>query len=74
MGMAHQIDEVSPSDPVSYYRARYYDTVTGRFLSEDPIGFEGGFNLYRYVKNQPTRYVDPTGKAISSVAGSTSIK
>jgi RHS repeat-associated protein len=50
-----------------YYRARYYDTVTGRFLSEDPIGFEGGFNLYRYVKNQPTRYVDPTGKAISSV-------
>jgi RHS repeat-associated protein len=52
---------------LQYSRARYYDPATGRFLSEDPIGFRGGLNLYRYVKNQPTRYVDPTGKAISSV-------
>jgi RHS repeat-associated protein len=50
-----------------FYRARCFDPATGRFLSEDPIGFRGGLNLYRYVKNQPTRYVDPTGKAISSV-------
>jgi RHS repeat-associated protein len=27
-----------------YYRARYYDPATGRFLSEDPTGFAGGIN------------------------------
>lgn len=33
-----------------------------RFLSPDPIGFAGGdVNLYRYVKNNPLRYVDPFG-------------
>ncbi|MAZ48553.1 MAG: hypothetical protein CME65_08315 [Halobacteriovoraceae bacterium] len=41
---------------------RYYNPDTGRFLSEDPIGFLGrDFNLYRYVGNRPTRYTDPTG-------------
>ncbi|WP_353933154.1 RHS repeat-associated core domain-containing protein [Okeanomitos corallinicola] len=33
-----------------YYRARYYDQATGRFLSEDPIGFDGGdSNFYRII-------------------------
>jgi len=32
-----------------YYRARYYDPMTGRFISKDPIGFRGGINLYSYV-------------------------
>ncbi|MFC1643473.1 RHS repeat-associated core domain-containing protein [Chlamydiota bacterium] len=45
-----------------YYRARYYDADLGRFISKDPIGFEGdGPNLYAYVKNNPIRYVDPYG-------------
>ncbi|MCL6508391.1 MAG: RHS repeat-associated core domain-containing protein, partial [Bryobacteraceae bacterium] len=45
-----------------YYRARYYDPHTGRFLSEDPIGFAAGdSNLSRYVENGPTNWVDPTG-------------
>ncbi|NEQ42457.1 MAG: DUF4258 domain-containing protein [Leptolyngbya sp. SIOISBB] len=36
----------------------------GRFLSEDPIGFDAGdANLYRYVFNSPTNYTDPTGEA-----------
>jgi RHS repeat-associated protein len=50
-----------------FYRARYFDPGTGRFLGEDPIGFRGGLNLYRYVKNEPTRYVDPSGTALTSV-------
>ncbi|OFZ18979.1 MAG: hypothetical protein A2X94_13605 [Bdellovibrionales bacterium GWB1_55_8] len=47
-----------------YYRARMYDPGTGRFLTKDPIGFEGGdTNLYRYVGNSPLSYVDPFGLA-----------
>jgi len=46
-----------------YYRARWYDSNLGRFISEDPIGFAGGdVNLYSYVKNQPLALRDPTGK------------
>ena len=44
-----------------YYRARYYDPQTGRFLSEDPIGFHGGINKYVYALNDPTKYRDPGG-------------
>ncbi|HEX8265940.1 MAG TPA: RHS repeat-associated core domain-containing protein, partial [Pyrinomonadaceae bacterium] len=45
-----------------YYRARWYDSQLGRFISEDPIGFAGGdINLYGYVKNNPIRFTDPFG-------------
>jgi RHS repeat-associated protein len=46
-----------------YYRARYYDPSTGRFISEDPIGFKGGFDFYVYALNAPTRFRDPSGFA-----------
>ena len=42
-------------------RARYYDPGTGRFLSEDPIGFESDINFYRYVLNNPLTKYDPKG-------------
>ena len=46
----------------NYYRARYYDPVSGRFISQDPISFAAGdANLYRYVGNTPTTYTDPSG-------------
>jgi len=44
-----------------YYRARYIDPATGRFISEDPIGFSGGTNQYLYVRNRPTVLIDPSG-------------
>jgi RHS repeat-associated protein len=45
-----------------YYRARYYDPRSGRFLRKDPIGFDGGdVNLYNYVLNSPTNKKDPVG-------------
>jgi RHS repeat-associated protein len=43
---------------------RWYDSATGRWLSEDPIGFAAGdANLSRYVGNGPTNYTDPRGLA-----------
>jgi RHS repeat-associated protein len=45
-----------------YDRARYYDTISGRFISEDPIGFSGsGLNFYGYVENNPVLWADPLG-------------
>ena len=44
-----------------YYRARFYNPRTSRFISEDPIGLAGGYNLYAYVGGNPTNATDPTG-------------
>jgi RHS repeat-associated protein len=45
-----------------YYRARYYGPQFRRFLSVDPIEFEGGdVNLYAYVQNAPINLTDPLG-------------
>jgi len=44
-----------------YYRARYYDPSSGRFLNEDPIRFRGGMNFYRSVSNNPAFSKDPYG-------------
>ena len=44
-----------------HYRNRYYDPETGRFISQDPIGYAGGTNLYEYALSSPTTYTDPSG-------------
>jgi len=46
-----------------YYRARYYDSVLKRFVSEDPIGLEAGPNFFAYVRGNPTNLIDPLGYA-----------
>jgi RHS repeat-associated protein len=43
------------------YRARYYDPTRQRFISEDPIGFRGGINVYAYAWNSPAIWRDPLG-------------
>ena len=40
---------------------RYYDPNNGRWLTRDPIGYDGGINLYGYVGNDPTGFLDPSG-------------
>jgi len=44
-----------------YYGYRYYDPNTGRWLSRDPIGEEGGRNLYAFVYNDPVNRIDMFG-------------
>ncbi|MFA7062463.1 MAG: RHS repeat-associated core domain-containing protein, partial [Pedobacter sp.] len=43
------------------YRARIYDPTIGRFLTEDPKGFDAGVNFYVYVQNNPVNANDPMG-------------
>jgi len=53
-----------------------FDPTIGRFTSEDPAGFgPGDPNLYRYVKNSPTNFTDPSGLVPSDLlAQATQIK
>jgi RHS repeat-associated protein len=44
-----------------YYGYRYYDPATGRWLSRDPLGEEGGMNLYGLVGNDSVSHIDLLG-------------
>ena len=56
------LEEMPPEYPqASYYRARYYDPSSGRFLGEDSIRFNAGMDFYSYVRNNPTGLIDPSG-------------
>jgi RHS repeat-associated protein len=47
---------------LEYFRSRFYDNSTGRFLSEDPLGLAGSStNLYQYVGNDPATSTDKVG-------------
>ncbi len=52
-----------------YFGFRYYNPATGRWLNRDPIGEEGGVNVYGYVANAPTTTVDPFGLALYAFDG-----
>ena len=45
-----------------YNRYRYYDQKAGHFITQDPISYVGGLNLFLYAPN-PTGWIDPRGLA-----------
>jgi RHS repeat-associated protein len=58
---------------LDYFLARYYSSMQGRFTSVDPIMMEKRrlgdpqeINLYAYTRNNPLKYVDPTGEKYGS--------
>ena len=54
--------EFDAESQLYYYRARYYDAGSGKFISADPIGIQSGdANFYRYLQNNPVDSTDPTG-------------
>ena len=56
-----------------YLNDRYYDSITGRFLTPDDPSYLGAngdllsYNLFAYCSNNPVMYVDPTGHSSDSV-------
>jgi RHS repeat-associated protein len=72
-GLEHGIDDVvgalplyagywwDPHVRLYHVRHRVYDPQAGRWLQRDPIGYEGGPNLYGYVGNEPWGFTDPMG-------------
>ncbi len=44
-----------------YNYHRYYDPDTGRYLTADPIGLEGGINPFVYALNNSINFIDPLG-------------
>jgi len=52
-----------------YYGYRYYDPLTGRWPSRDPIAERGGTSLYRFLKNNPTARIEFLGLAVVAAGG-----
>jgi RHS repeat-associated protein len=46
---------------IHYNYFRYYNPQTGRYITPDPIGLEGGINLFAYVANNPLIRLDMFG-------------
>ena len=60
-----------PETGLYFNRARAYSPTLGRFLQADPIGTQGGINLYAYTGNDPANGTDPSGNCeLNSVYGS----
>jgi RHS repeat-associated protein len=51
-----------------YYKARMYSPYGGRFMQADPVGYQGGINLYGYVEDDPANGSDPTGAETNEYA------
>ena len=53
--------EIHPGSGTYAYGYRFYDPNLQRWLNRDPIGENGGINLFGFVENSPAGFVDPFG-------------
>jgi RHS repeat-associated protein len=51
-----------PSSGLSLPTFRAYNANLGRFINRDPLQEIGGINLYKYVNNNPEKWIDPSGR------------
>ncbi len=63
-----QAREYSWTTGLYYFRNRWYDPTIGRWISKDPIGIQGGINLYEFCEGNPIMDVDPDGCSFLPVA------
>lgn len=61
LGFGFSTKLTEPESGLCYYGYRYYDPVTGRWPSRDPIGERGGANLYGFVLNNALSLIDVLG-------------
>ena len=54
----------SPDPGLVEFGCRWYDAQTGRWLSKDPIGLNGGMNLYEFCGGDALNMCDPCGCAV----------
>ncbi len=71
-GFTGHIDDTASG--LTYMQARYYDPLSGRFLSNDPVGFADTgnpqmFNRYSYALNDPVNNIDPDGRMSNPLSG-----
>ena len=52
-----------------YNYRRFYDPATGRYVTSDPIGLEGGISRFAYVNHDPLNGYDPMGEAAGGRRG-----
>ena len=60
-----------PESQLHYVRNRTYNPVLGRWIQCDPIGYEGGINLYGYVAGSSPIKQGPTGLAVAGLVPTT---
>jgi RHS repeat-associated protein len=64
--------ELDQETGLYYYRARHFDSTTGRFLQKDPLRLLGPeMNSYSYVTNNPLTFADPMGQRRKKPNGAT---
>ena len=61
VGYLYRGEQYDPDLSMYYLRARYYNPVTGRLLSSDPLAGEGQ-RRYEYANADPVDGMDPSGR------------